>query len=309
MRIMFVGMALIAIVGAALISCDGSGKAHGMERPDNAGLNEGVCGVNRVDSFPWNFPKDFALNDVEEGQTVLSPATFYGSAIQRGDNLTTTLLPVYNFTVEKVGRNTITIASMGEQVVVPQALTVPLPKGETAQNGDVVLTWWQSGEGLQRAIVVDDTKLQKPKVCYLDLDYKSDGRGFANCHANEELHANSFKVLKNGEWTSGASVAIENNGQWKAAIILNVHANKVLLLDAESRIMVAEKSRCRLIPIEMNYDVGEHVFAKLGYTFEADCRITKVDKRVGRVWVEKNGTTVAVSILDVVRDLTDLAKK
>ena len=42
MRIMFVGMALIAIVGAALISCDGSGKAHGMERPDNAGLNEGV---------------------------------------------------------------------------------------------------------------------------------------------------------------------------------------------------------------------------------------------------------------------------
>ena len=305
MRIMFVGMALIAIVGATLTSCDGSGKAHGMERPDNTTLDAGAYAVNRVDSFPWNFPKDFALNDVEEGQTVLSPATFYGSAIQRGDNLATTLLPVYNFTVEKVGRNTITIASMGKQVVVPQALTVPLPKGETAQNGDVVLTWWQSGEGLQHAIVVDDTKLQKPKVCYLDLDYKSDGRGFANCHANEELHANSFKVLKNGEWTSGASVAIENNGQWKAAIILNVHANKLLLLDAESRIMVAEKSRCRLIPIKMNYDVGEHVFAKLGYTFEADCRITKVDKRVGRVWVEKNGTAVAVSILDVVKDLTD----
>ena len=147
-------MALIAIVGATLTSCDGSGKAHGMERPDNTTLDAGAYAVNRVDSFPWNFPKDFALNDVEEGQTVLSPATFYGSAIQRGDNLATTLLPVYNFTVEKVGRNTITIASMGEQVVVPQALTVPLPKGETAQNGDVVLTWWQSGEGLQRAIGV-----------------------------------------------------------------------------------------------------------------------------------------------------------
>ena len=112
-------MALIAIVGATLTSCDGSGKAHGMERPDNTPLDAGAYAVNRVDSFPWNFPKDFALNDVEEGQTVLSPATFYGSAIQRGDNLATTLLPVYNFTVEKVGRNTITIASMGEQVVVP----------------------------------------------------------------------------------------------------------------------------------------------------------------------------------------------
>ncbi|WP_232227259.1 hypothetical protein [Hoylesella shahii] len=52
--------------------------------------------------------------------------------------------------------------------------------------------------------MVDDTKQLTPKVCYLDLDYRTDGRGFANNHANEELKPNSFKVLKNGEWTSGA---------------------------------------------------------------------------------------------------------
>lgn len=229
--------------------------------------------------------------------------------MQRGESLSETLLPIYSNTVKAVGKYTLTVEGMHGDIDVPQALVVPFPKDVKAQNGDVLLTWWQSGQGLQRAIVVDDTKQLTPKVCYLDLDYRTDGRGFANNHANEELKPNSFKVLKNGEWASGASVAVEDNGLWKSAIILNMQGDKLLLTDAGNHITVAEKSKCKLLPIELNYNEGDSVFAKIGHTFQPDCKVVKVDRRVGRIRVEKNAQTYVVSMLDVTKKLDELPKK
>lgn len=307
MKRILVVAALVVTFGTLFNACESrGGGTGGSDRGDSIGRTNGV---QPTDSFPWDFPRNFTLKDVEVGQTVLSPAAFYGGALQRGEDLTATLLPIYCFTIKEVGQNTITVAGMGEEIKVPQALVMPLPMGEKAQNGDVLLTWWQSGQGLQRAIVVDDTKQLTPKVCYLDLDYKADGRGFANSHANEELRPNSFKVLKSGEWMSGASVAVNDNGKWRAAIIVNIKGDKLLLTDAGNRIWVAEREKCQLIPFNMDYAVGDSVFAKIGNTFVPDCKVVKVDKRIGRIRVEKNGRTALLSILEVTKELKDLPKR
>lgn len=299
--------ALTLGIGTLFNACDNGRKTSAGS--DNKEATMRANGAEPVDSFPWDFPKDFTLRDVEVGQTVLSPAAFYGGALQRGESLSETLLPIYSNKVKAVGKYTLTVEGMHGDIDVPQALVVPFPKDVKAQNGDVLLTWWQSGQGLQRAIVVDDTKQLTPKVCYLDLDYRTDGRGFANSHANEELKPNSFKVLKNGEWTSGASVAVEDNGLWKSAIILNMQGDKLLLTDAGNHITVAEKSKCKLLPIELNYNEGDSVFAKIGHTFQPDCKVVKVDRRVGRIRVEKNAQTYVVSMLDVTKKLDELPKK
>ena len=307
MKRMLVVAALVVTFGTLINACESRGGGTGSS--DVRDSTERTNSIQPTDSFPWDFPRDFTLKDVEVGQTVLSPAAFYGGALQRGEDLTATLLPIYCFYIKEVGHNTITVAGMGEEINVPQALVIPLPKDEKAQNGDVLLTWWQSGQGLQRAIVVDDTKPLRPKVCYLDLDYKADGRGFAKNHANEELRPSSFKVLKSGEWMSGASVAVNDNGKWKAAIIVNIKGDKLLLTDAGNRIWAAERANCQLIPFNTNYAVGDMVWAKLGDAFEPDCKVVKVDKRIGRIRVEKHGRMAVLSILEVTKELKKQPKR
>ena len=297
-------VAVFAVMLAAVFNaCKKGAGANIHANGDHATLAGNANDVNKTDSFPWKFPQDFTLKGVETEQTVLSPAAFYTGALQRGEDLSTALLPIYNYTVQRVGENTLTLSGMGEEIEVPQALAIALPKDEKAQNGDIVLTWWQSGQGLQRAIVVDDTNPLAPKVCYLDLDYRDDGRGFANSHANESLKPGSFKVLKSGEWTSGATVAVEQNGEWKTAIILNAKGDYLLLTDAQTRISAEQKANCRLIPIETNYEVGDEVFAKIGNSLQPACKVAKIDKRVGRVKVEKNGHSFVLSMLEVVKNL------
>ena len=104
---------------------------------------------------------------------------------------------------------------MGQDIEMPNALIIPIPQGQTAKKGDIVLTWWQSGSGMERAIVTDDSNPASPKVCYLDMDWKDDGKGFANDHNNEQLRPNTFTVLKNNEWQPGAQVTVNADGSYK----------------------------------------------------------------------------------------------
>ena len=97
---------------------------------------------------------------------------------------------------------------------VPNSLLIPIYKGATAKKGDIVLTWWQSGSGMERAIVTDDSDPTQPKVHYLDLSYKGDGSGFAEKHDNEQLKPNSFVVLNDGEWQPGAPLAVKDDGKY-----------------------------------------------------------------------------------------------
>lgn len=120
--------------------------------------------------WPWDFPQNVKLN-AEPGQTALSCQSLYSSALKKNEDLTKSVLIWYNTSIEKVGAEKSTVKKFGEAVEIPNALLVPIAKGQKAKKGDILLTWWQSGSGMERAIVVDDSNPTSPTAVYLDLNW------------------------------------------------------------------------------------------------------------------------------------------
>ena len=112
----------------------------------------GVMAQDEYNTWPWDFPQNIKL-EVELGQTVLSPEGHYFAAIDKKEDLSKATLIWYDKKVDKVGDGTVTITKFGEKREVPNALIIPLKKQQKAKKGDILLTWWQGGSGLQRAIV------------------------------------------------------------------------------------------------------------------------------------------------------------
>ena len=103
-----------------------------------------------------------------DGELVLAPYTFYKSAIDDKEDLTKKNLIIYKTNLVKAGTEKSVVTYM-EDYELPNSLIIGLPEGATAKKGDIVLTWWQTGSGMNRAIVRDDSNPAEPKVDYLDM--------------------------------------------------------------------------------------------------------------------------------------------
>ena len=183
---------------------------------------------------------------------------------------------------------------------MPNSVVIPIPEGQTAKKGDIVLTWWQSGSGMQRAIVTDDSNPKQPKVCYLDLDYKDDGKGFANEHANEQLKPNSFVVLKDGAWEPGQTVTTTDH---KNLILINCNDDLVLCSGFAGKIGAYYRQYCSIVPLKQNLQPGDQIRADFVGEFKDGATVKKVDESIGRVWITDSfGSEKVLSILDVYKD-------
>jgi len=242
--------------------------------------------------WPWDFPQNVKLN-AEPGQTALSCQSLYSSALKKNEDLTKSVLIWYNTTIEKVGAEKSTVKKFGEAVEIPNALLVPIAKGQKAKKGDILLTWWQSGSGMERAIVVDDSNPTSPTAVYLDLNWPDnpDDPKTADKSKGEQLKPNTFNVLKDGGWQAGAQVAYRSGSDWKWGILVQMEGDKVLLSTFSSKLETARKSDCQLIPFKEKIKKGDQVWVvwltgyRYGYTVE------KVDERSGHVYVKKNGSS------------------
>lgn len=192
-----------------------------------------------------------------------------------------------------------TLTSKAE--VIPNSLIVPLKKGQKAKPGDLILSWWQSGSGMMRAIVVPGGTPEAPKVLYLDMDFKNP----TGCAQRQDtLKPDSFQALS--EWAPGTTVAY-GAPQWKHAQVLRVEGKKVLLLGFAGHLRVADKKDCVPLPVQPpKLKVGDKLFAHTGYgTVEAGT-VEKVDPAIGRIFVKFSGgarQTVAVAFGDVILKL------
>ena len=254
-----------------------------------------------VDSFPWPFSQDIDLQ-AEEGQNALSCYTFYHVAIGQGRELAQESLIFYNTTIVKCGNTKTTLA---DKVEMPNALVIPLPKKVKAAKGDILLTWWQSASGMQRAIVTDDELPFEPKVDYLDLDHSGQeaNPGLAQQMSGEQLRPNTFAVLTSGEWQSGAPLAYGSRDQWSAATLIHEKDGRVLMLIDGNRLVACDKKDCRLIPFNVEYAAGESVWGAVEGHFSPGFRVTNYDKEKGRVWLEKDGQKYVLSVLHVTKTL------
>jgi hypothetical protein len=284
---------LVAALAGALAfgacKADAPADANANAKPSDAKSAKAEPSIdpNAPATFPY---KDFPAVETiaKAGEVVLAPSyNWLQEASAKGPKDVTMIW--YAQKMSAPGKETSEVEYlMGEKRQVPNAYIVPIPAGGKAKKGDIVLTWWQSGSGMQRAIVTDDANPAEPVVRYLDIDYDNPAKGGDGktplAQVDEKLKPNSFSVI-NAPLQPGTSVAIQDGADYKHAIVIRVAGDKVFVRGFAGKTEVVDRARCTGVPIISAAKVGEKVKAVWVGKFREGA-VTKVDAKNGRVFVK-----------------------
>lgn len=169
----------------------------------------------------------------------------------------------------------------GKEETIPNSMIVPIKKGEKAKPGDIILTWWQSGSGMERAIVVKGGTETEPKVLYLDMDLDNP----SGCGKKiDQCKPNTFHKLKSA-FEPGTVVAIKEGSQYKHGHVAAIAKDKVLVIGFAGFMKVVSKSQCTPIPINPpKLKNGDSVMFPR-YGSYAKGTVDKIDPAIGRVFI------------------------
>ena len=299
-RILFlVGLAL------ALTACQ-SNQATNTAKPDAPAANvttEPKLSEAKPPTFSPNSPADtepavkFPFPDFPRisvtatpGDYVLAPSyNWIKDAAEKGVASTTFIWYVQKMAAP--GKEDSELQFLSERHKVPNAYIIAIPPKQTAKKGDIILTWWQTGSGMQRAVVVDDADPARPVVRYLDIAYdnpaKSRDGSTTIGKMDERLVADSFVKLKS--WDPGTRVAVQSGANRKVATIISIAGASVLVLEAGNKLAVYPKNICQAVPLTPRVRAGDRVKApRYGQNF-TDATVAGVDERNGRVFVRFDG--------------------
>jgi hypothetical protein len=300
---------LILICAVLVFSACGTAPADTSAKPETkpasspAAQASPAIDPNMQATFPFNdFPA--VETTAKTGETVLVPSyNWLQEANVKGADKVTMIW--YNQTLAAPDKEMSEVKFMSDTRKVPNAYIVAIPPGGTARKGDIVLTWWQTGSGMQRAIVVDDATPSEPVVRYLDIDYDNpaksrDGKTSIG-QMDEKLKPNTF-VKINAPFEPGTRVAVQDGAEQKSAQIIRVAGEKVFVNGFAGRVAVVEKSRCTPFPLTSSAKAGDKVKAVwVGSLKEGT--VTKVDAAIGRVFVkfDVDGKEKAVSFGEIMK--------
>jgi len=224
------------------------------------------------------------------GDYVLAPSyNWIKDAAEKGVASTTFIWYVQK--MASPGKEDSELQFLSERHKVPNAYIISIPPKQTARKGDIVLTWWQTGSGMQRAIVVEDTDPGRPIVRYLDIAFdnpaKSRDGSTTIGKMDERLVPDSFVKLKS--WDPGTRVAVQSGANQKVATIISIAGASVLVLESGNKLAVYPKSSCQAAPLTPRVRAGDRVKApRYGQNF-AGATVAGVDERNGRVFVRFDG--------------------
>ncbi len=278
---LFTGLFSLCIIacGNAKKTADNNTNTNDSTKTEKPAENDNS---GKIDPFK-NFPKDPITSN--PGDYVLSPSKNWQEDGTAGKDVTYIW---YTQNMAEVGAEYSKIDFLGEKgVEIPNYMIIPIKSGQTAKKGDIVLTWWQSGSGMKRAIVVDDKNPSEPIVNYIDLDWKNpakNDKGVGIGQMTEQLEPNSFHVITS-TWESGTTVAVKNGSEYKSATVIKVSGDKVLVMGWGGKMEIKSKSDCSPILVKPTCKVGDMVQAPWVGTYK-NLKVEKVDDKMGRVWVD-----------------------
>jgi len=291
----------------ALTACQPSGTNQNTSANANASTPESTTAAAPKDYSVK--PPVFANSAPDTGEAVKFPFADFpkvGTTAKAGDYV---LAPSYNWIkdaaekgmdstrfiwyVQKMAtpdKENSELQFLSERRKIPNPYIIAIPPKQIAKKGDIVLTWWQSGSGMQRAIVVDDTDPSAPVVRYLDIEYdnpaKSRDGSTTIGKMDQKILPDTFFKLK--EWDAGTIIAVQDGANLKKAHVIRVAGDKVLAL-GNSKLQVYSKASCRPVPLVPNVKEGDRVKApRYGINF-ANATVSSVDTRNGRVFVKFDG--------------------
>ena len=238
-------------------------------------------------TFPF---KDFpAVETTAKAREVVLVPSYLWLQQANVNGVDKTTMIWYSQTMSAPDKEMSEVEFMSEKKKVPNAYIVPIPAGQTAKKGDILLTWWQSGSGMNRAIVVDDAVPTEPVVRYLDISYDNpaksrDGKTGIG-QMEERLKPNTF-VKINNPFEPGTSVAVQDGASMKNVQVIRVAGDKVFTVSPSGRIAVYDKASCTPMPIKSAAKAGETVKAVWAGSWIKEGTVTKVDPKIGRVFIK-----------------------
>jgi len=279
----------MVLTAAILIGACGDGKKSTAQLNADQPRKQQPADTGKVAGEKGGFPFEFPMvpTDAKANELVLTPSRqFLDNAIEKGGDQTTFIF--YTANVLESGPTESKVKSLaGTESTMPNAMIIPLGAPTTAQKGDILLTWWQSGSGMQRAIVVDAGNGNEPTVRYLDLDYDNPAKNSAGVpigQMEEKLKPASFRKLT-AEWEPGTAIAVREGDKFKHWQVIRVEGDKVLALGFAGRVAVMDKSNCTPLPVKPSVKAGDNVHVPIVGSFKPGV-VKKVDERIGRVFVD-----------------------
>lgn len=161
----------------------------------------------------------------------------------------------------------------GKKFSMANSLIIPIAKADPIKKGEIILTWLQSSSGLiERALVLEEG--ENPKVRYLDELYDYE----------ENLLANSFHKLS-GELEPGIGVAIKDGSRYYEGTVINIAGEKALVSEFAGALRVEEISNLKILPLEINFKVGDTVMAPVIGAFQK-VTVKEIKKEIGQIMGE-----------------------
>jgi len=258
----------VGLLSLTLAACSSKTTAPATTTPaaDTSASTSTTTAAIDPEKLPFDFG-DVTLN-VKAGDTVLAPSrSMIDDAIKSGSGT----YIFYNSTVVEPGAKASKLKEIIDTVTIPNALIVPIKAGQTAKTGDIVLTWWQSGSGLQRAYVIEGGAT--PKVAYLD------GKNMGT----ETLKADSFNVLS-ADWQQGTTVACKDRDStdYKQATLINSSGSMVMISGWAGSLTTIDKSQCAPVPFKVSPKAGDTVYVAPFGTFQK-ATVSSVDAANGKI--------------------------
>lgn len=298
----------IAFLAAALVAGACGNKAKdGAPKSDSTSTATAAAAAEPTDDYdawPWDFPQN-VKPEAKVGQKVFFVWP-YSQTVKSKKNLLKETVKFYIGTLETIGDKTSTIDNDGRKEEVPNALIIPIPEGQTARVGDVVLgVWSNSAQDMRRCLVTSAADPASPMTTLLDFRpmVKNGDIEIRPEITNNKQEPNSFITLKEGEWMPGMPVVIpEEHGKEATATIVCVAGDKVMVLKNSPRLRAFSRSECRLMPLKPKLKEGDKVKGMLNFQL-ADYTV-KSAKHAKDGFYLLTGTTSAqpASILEIVKE-------
>ncbi|MEP3480596.1 MAG: hypothetical protein ABJZ55_15205 [Fuerstiella sp.] len=214
----------------------------------------------------------------EVGEYVLCPSRqFYDADVKSGFSTSTFIY--YAAVMVVRGEHESKVRNLaGKEFSLPNAMMIAIPKGQKAKRGDILLSWWQSGSGMQRCIVVGGSP-EEPTVRYLDVAYDNpSGVGTKE----DTLKPDSFYVLDK-PMQIGTTVTVKTPRQERFGQLVAMDNKKVMLREFAGKLKIYDRALVKAMPLRPKLSAGDAADAALFGSMKP-VTVVKVDAKIGRVF-------------------------
>jgi hypothetical protein len=164
---------------------------------------------------------------------------------------------------------------------IPNALVIAVPAKASAAVGDIVLTDWGRGAGMQRAIVVGAEDPFSPKVRYLDLPFLHPS---GHAELEDTLPPASFRrVEKAGD--VGSTAVCRQGAKRTRQLVIRPLDDGFVGYSFSRRVSVWHKQQCEWLDVRRQRLPGERVSVPVMGRY-SPARLVKVDAPSGTAQAE-----------------------